>query len=116
MSGEIEEGLKDAVIGGIVGVLLNVILETFKSSGSIPSAYIGVFELLQVASFLGGIILIFAIASWGIGYTIGWLLGMGIMAYAGLVENWLVQLYFIVGGLSVFLGVLKKVMEQVKNL
>lgn len=108
MSAEIEEGLKGAIIGVISGIIISVFLMAIKSSELISPHYIALFE---VVNLVGSIVLIAHMESWGIGYLIGWLFGMGIMSYSGLVESWLVILYFIVGVLILIQKILQKIKE-----
>lgn len=111
MAAEFREGFKGAIIGVICGVIISAFLFVIKSSALVPPSYMGLFSLFEIVSLVGGIILITQMESWGIGYLIGWLFGMWIMSYSGLVENWLVVLYFVVGGLVLIGKILQKIKE-----
>lgn len=62
-----------------------------------PPDYVAIILLFEVVSLIGSILLIEKMESWGTGYLVGWLIGMGIMYLFGFVEEWLATIYFIVG-------------------
>lgn len=112
MSNEVKEGFKEAIMGVIGGIIISALLTAIKSSALLPPSYIALIAVLQVISFVGGIILITQMESWGAGYLIGWLFGIWVMSLSGLVENWLAELYFVVG-VVVFIG---KIFQKIKEL
>ena len=109
---EVREGFKEAIIGVIGGIIISAVLTAIRSSPLLPPSYVALIDLFQVISFVGGLILITQMESWGVGYLIGWLLGMWAMSLSGLVENWLFVVYFTVGVL-VFIG---KILQKIKEL
>jgi len=111
MSDDIGGGFREAIEGVIGGIIVSAILGVIPTLPFVPSYYVGIFQLLEVISLVGGILLIFAMESWGFGYLIGWLFGMWIMSSAGLVESWLFTLYAVVGAV-VFIG---KILQKVEG-
>ena len=102
MSDDISSGFSNAIAEVVVGIILSAILGVIPAL-PVSSYYVGIFQLLEVISLVGGIVLIFAMESWGFGFLIGWLFGTWIMSSAGLVESWLFTLYAVVG-LIVLIG------------
>lgn len=103
MSNDISSGFSDAIVGVVAGIVVSAILGVIPTLPFVPSYYVGIFQLFEVISLVGGIVLIFAMESWGFGFLMGWLFGMWIMSSAGLVESWLFMLYAVVG-LIVLIG------------
>jgi len=89
-----EEGLKQALVEVIGGIIISVFLMAIRNSGLVPPSYISLFDLVNL---VGSILLVIGMEYWGTGYLVGWLAGIWIMHYSGLVEAWLVILYFVVG-------------------
>jgi hypothetical protein len=115
MSNDIGRGFREAIEGVVGGIIVSAILGVIPTLPFVPSYYVGIFQLFEVISLVGGILLIFAMESWGFGYLIGWLFGMWIMSSAGLVESPLFTLYAVVGAV-VFIGkFLQKVEESLRN-
>jgi len=114
MSDDIGKGFKEAIEGVVGGIVISTLWAIIPTLSFVPSYYVGIFQLLQVASLIGGILLIFAMESWGFGYLLGWLFGMWIMSRAGLVDLWLFTLYAVVGAV-VFIGKISKKIEQLKG-
>jgi len=108
---EVREGFKEAIIGVIGGIIISAVLTAIRSSPLLPPSYVALIDLFQVISFVGGLILITQMESWGAGFLIGWLFGMWIMAFSGLVESWLVTLYLAVGGVVLIAKIFQKIKE-----
>jgi len=108
MSAGFEEGFKEAIMGVISGIIISVFLMVIRSSELVPPPYIALFEIVTL---VGGLVLIARMESWGIGYLIGWLFCMWIMSHSGLVENWLVVVYFVVGVPILILKILQGIKE-----
>jgi hypothetical protein len=111
MSYKLEEGFRTAienVVSGIViGALISAFLPILKTFSFVPSYYISLFQLIEVANLVGSILIVFAMEKWGFFYLLGWLLGMWIMSYSGLIEMWLLVLYGIVGSVVLVIKILK---------
>jgi len=111
MSHDLERGfrnvIEDIVSGIVLGVFLSAILPILKTLPSIPSYYISLFQLIEVVNLFGSIFVVFAMEKWGFFYLLGWLLGMWVMSYTGLVEYWLLVLYGTVGIIVLVLKILK---------
>jgi len=108
MSNDIRGGYGDAVTGVVAGIILSALLEAIPRLPSVPSYYVGIFQLIEIVNLLGSIVLVFTMESWGAWYLIGWLVGMWIMFYAGLVESWLFTIYVIVGAIALIGKILQK--------
>jgi hypothetical protein len=116
MSEGIESGFREAIIGVLIGIILSIVLDVIPTLSFVPSSYVGMFQLFKVVSLLGGLLLIFAMESWGLGYLLGWLFGMWIMSSAGLVESWLFTLYAVVGAVVIVRKILQKVKDFLRHL
>ena len=79
----------DEIIGGI---LTSIIVSVFVSTGLIPSSFIWCFQLLNV---FGTIILIQKMRYWATSYIFGWLIGVIILTYSGLLAIIDILIYFI---------------------
>ena len=108
MSDSIEEGFKEAIVGVVGGIVLSVFLRIIPTLPDIPSYYVGLFQLLEIVIFVGSILVILKFESWGFWYLGGWLFGMWIMSISGLIENWLLILYLVVGGVVLVTKLMKK--------
>jgi len=108
MSDGVRSGFRDAVEGVLAGIILSAILGVIPKLPSVPSYYVGIFQLIEVANLVGSIALVFGMESWGAWYLIGWMFGMWIMSSAGLVESWLFTIYVIVGVLVLIGKILQK--------
>jgi hypothetical protein len=107
MSGSAGSGFGNAIKGAFLGTLLSIFLKVISALSFVPSYYKGIFQLLEVLSYVGGILVIFAMADWGLGFLVGWLFGMWIMSVVGLVEPSLFNLYLMVGAVFLFLKILQ---------
>ena len=116
MSEGIEKGFSEAIVGVVVGIVLSALLGVIPTLSFVPSYFAGICQLLEVISLVGGILLIFAMESWGLGYLLGWLFGMWIMSNTGLVESWLFTLYAVVGVVVIVVKILEKVEKFLRNI
>jgi hypothetical protein len=107
MSDSAKSGFGKAVKGVLWGTFLSIFLRVISALPFVPSYIVGIFQLLEALSFVGGLLVIFAMGSWGFGYLVGWLFGMWIMSIVGLVEPSLFNLYLVVGGVFLFLKILQ---------
>ena len=108
MSGGFEKGLREALLEVITGFVASAILLAFINSGFIPDYYMDLFYLVNLVGTILGIV---SMPYLGTSYLFGWLFGMWIMSYSGLIENWVIVLYLVVGLTVLFLKLLKKIEE-----
>ncbi len=111
MPSAVGTGFREAIVGVVGGIVLSIVLGLIPTLPFVPSYYVGIFQLFEAVSLVGGILLIFAMEKWGIGYLLGWLLGMWIMFRVGLVESSLFTLYAVVGTV-IFVG---KILQKAEN-
>lgn len=98
----VQKGFQEAVEGVVVGFVIQIFIIVFQKIPIIPSTYVLSLQLIQIVGLIGDIILIATMQYRGFGFFVGWVFGMGIMAYAGLVETWLIVLYIVVGIITIF--------------
>lgn len=98
---DVEEGYREAIEGVVVGFIIQISIVVLREISIIPSTYVILLQLIQVAGIIGDILLILTKLYRGIGFLMGWAFGMGIMAYAGFVETWLIVLYLVVGIIAI---------------
>lgn len=108
MSDGIESGLGSAVIEVLEGIVLSAVIGIIPKLPMVPSYYAGIFQLVEVLFFVGSILVVLAMESWGFWYLLGWLFGMWIMSNTGLVDSGLFSLYAVVGAVVLFVKILKK--------
>ena len=108
MSNDLQNGLRDAIIDVLEGIIVSAVLGIIPLIPNVPSYYVGIIQLFEVVYLVGGILVILAMERWKLGYLLGWLLGMWIMSSTGLVESWLFMLYVVVGAVVLFVKVLRK--------
>jgi hypothetical protein len=83
-------GLKQVIIEIILGFLTPVILKLPVYTGLVPKETIIWIDLIIVVL---NIIMIFSMRSWGIIYTLGWLLGSFVFMELGLLDTLSILLY-----------------------
>jgi hypothetical protein len=115
MSDDIGKGFKEAFEGVVGGIIISTLWAIIPTLPFVPSYYVGIFQLLQVVSLVGGIFLIFAMESWGLGYLLGWLLGMWALSSVGLVESWLFTLYAVVGAVVIIGKIFQKIEHSLRS-
>ncbi len=108
-------GFREAIVGVLGGIILSTVLRVVPTLPFVPSYYTGIFQLVEAASLIGGILLILAMEKWGIGYLLGWLIGTWIMFRIGLVESSLFTLYAVVGTVILVGKILQKAENSLKN-
>lgn len=85
-------GLKQIIVEVITGLLTTVVLQLLSNSEIIPS-YITL--ITNVILIILNVFLIKAMWSWGLFYTIGWLIGSIIFFEIGLFGTWNFILYIV---------------------
>ena len=87
-----EFGFKRAFLEVIGGLLAPILLSSFVSTGLIPLYFIWLFHLLSIASIVN---LIRAMSYWSTFYIFGWLVGIFLFAYSGLLTIFDFLLYIV---------------------
>jgi hypothetical protein len=85
-------GLKQIIIEVVTGLLTTLGLQLLTNSGFLPSYIITIINILLIVF---NIFLIKAMWSWGLFYTVGWLIGSFIFYKAGLFGTWDFILYIL---------------------
>lgn len=75
-------GIKRAIGEIVSGIVTSAIVNAFVSSGLLPSGYVFLFGLINM---IGTITLILSMPYWGVTYTLGWILGVYLMAQSELI-------------------------------
>lgn len=84
MSDKIDYGLNRAFEEIIGGLIASIIISSVVSTGLIPSYFILLFHLLSIGDM---IVLIQKMPYWATSYSLGWLVGVIILANTGLLTN-----------------------------
>jgi len=100
-----EYGFARAISEVVGGLIVSVLLSAFVSTGLIPSSYLLMFELVNLALTIGFIL---ALPYWGTGYLFGWLLGLAIMFQSGLVGPLDFVIYFVIPFIVLIVRFLKR--------
>jgi hypothetical protein len=85
-------GLKQIFIEVVTGLLTTVGLQILTNSGILPSYIVAIVNVFLVVL---NIFLIKAMWSWGLFYTVGWLIGSFIFFKTGLFSTWDFILYIV---------------------
>jgi hypothetical protein len=85
-------GLKQIILEVVTGLLTTLVLRILANQGWLPDK---VLLCINIILIIGNILLIKKIWSWGVFYTIGWLIGSFIFFEIGLFETWDIILYLI---------------------
>jgi hypothetical protein len=97
-------GVKEAVGGVVLGIIIQAFINAFSRMPLIPVQYIFMLQLIQVVGIIADFFIILLAPKFGLGFFSGWVIGMGLMAYAGLIEPWLIVVYI---GVAIASGVLR---------
>lgn len=82
MPGRFDSGLDRGIIEPIGGLIASILFSVFISSGLTPYYFIWIFHLYNI---YGMISLIKEMTIWKTSYIAGWLVGVFILAYSGLI-------------------------------
>lgn len=85
-------GVKQIIIEVVTGLLTTLGLQLLTNSGILPSYIVSIVNIFLVVL---NIFLIKAMWSWGLFYTVGWLIGSFIFFEAGLFGTWDFILYIV---------------------
>jgi hypothetical protein len=108
MSDDIQSGFGSAVVEVLEGIILSAVIGIIPKLPIVPSHYVVIFQLVEVLFFVGSILVVLAMESWGFWYLLGWLFGMWIMSSTGFVESWLFILYVLIGAVVLLVKIFKK--------
>jgi len=108
MSDDIQDGIRDAIVGILEGIIVSTVLGIIPLFPNVPSYYVGIIQLFQALYLIAGILVILKMESWKFWYLVGWLIGMWIMSSTGLVESWLFVLYLVVAVPTLIIKALRK--------
>jgi hypothetical protein len=86
-------GLKQIIIEVVSGLLTTLILKFLSNSGILPD---NVALFINIFLIIGNILLAKSMLSWGMFYTVGWLIGSWVFFEIGLFEPWDFVLYIVV--------------------
>ncbi len=93
-------GFQEAVVGVVLGIVLQAFINVFSTISLIPSQYIFMLQMIQVIGIIADFFIILFAPKFGLGFFGGWVVGMAVMAYSGLVEWWLIVAYIVVAIVS----------------
>jgi hypothetical protein len=105
-------GLKQVIIEIILGFLTPLILKLPVYTGLVPKDALIWINLIII---ILNVIMIFSMRSWGIIYTLGWLLGSFVFMQLGLLDTFSILLYIVAPicllALRLLLFILKPLMK-----
>lgn len=96
-----------AIAEVIAGIVLSIVLGIIPILPFVPDDYKLLAQLFEVVLLVGSIVVIQKMESWGISYLLGWLFGTWLMSLAGLVEDWQIGLYAVVGLVTLFTKIVR---------
>jgi hypothetical protein len=85
-------GLKQIVLEVVTGLLTTLVIKILANQGWLPDK---VLLFINIVLIIGNILLIKKMWSWGVFYTVGWLIGSFIFFKIGLLGTWDIILYII---------------------
>ncbi len=104
-------GLKQVIIETAVGLLTTLILLGLTRYGIFPT---NVQLFINIFIIVGNILLIWSMLSWGIFYTLGWLIGSVIFFQIGLVQSWEIIVYLILPGVVLIARVILMLKKKLR--
>ena len=99
-------GLKQVIVEVATGLLTTVILTMLANQGWLPE---NVLLIINIFLIVGNILLIRKIWSWGVFYTVGWLIGSFVFFQIGLFSTWQIILYLVLPVVALVLRVVSAV-------
>ncbi len=85
-------GLKQILIEVVTGFLTTLVLNALSNAGFLPE---NIALFVNIFLIVSNIILAMSMLSWGLFYTVGWLIGSLIFFEAGMLGSWDFILYII---------------------
>jgi hypothetical protein len=89
---KVKFGLKQIIIEIVTGILTTFILMWLTNQGWLPD---NVLLIINIILIVLNVVLIKSMLSWGVFYTIGWLIGSFIFLEFGMLETWDIVIYII---------------------
>jgi hypothetical protein len=89
---KIKFGIRQIVIEVLSGILTTFILMWLADQGWLPD---NVALIINIILIVMNIVLIKSMLSWGVFYTVGWLIGSFIFLEFGMLQTWDILLYII---------------------
>jgi hypothetical protein len=83
-------GLKQILVEIVTGLLTTLVLTLLANQGWLPD---NVKLIINIVLIIGNILLIRKMWSWGVFYTVGWLIGSFLFFQIGLFSVWQIILY-----------------------
>ena len=85
-------GLKQVIVEVATGLLTTVVLTMLANQGWLPD---NVLLIINIILIIMNILLIRKMWSWGVFYTVGWLIGSFVFFQIGLFNTWQIILYLV---------------------
>jgi hypothetical protein len=85
-------GLKQVIGEVFTGLLTTFVLTMLANQGWLPD---NVLLIINIVLIVGNILLIRKMWSWGVFYTVGWLIGSIVFFQIGLFSTWQIILYLV---------------------
>jgi hypothetical protein len=85
-------GIKQIIVEVVTGFLTTLVLNALSQAGFLPD---NVAMFINIFLIISNIILALSMLSWGLFYTIGWLIGSFLFFKAGMLQIWEFLLYFV---------------------
>jgi hypothetical protein len=95
-------GFKQVIIEVATGLLTTVVLTFLSNQGWLPDKFL---LIINIALIILNILLIRKMWSWGIFYTIGWVIGSFVFFQIGLFNTWQIIIYLVLPLLALFFRV-----------
>jgi len=99
-------GLKQVIGEVATGLLTSLVLTILANQGWLPD---NVLLIINIVLIIGNILLIRKMWSWGVFYTVGWLIGSFIFFQIGLFSTWQIILYLVLPIAALFMRVVSSV-------
>ena len=85
-------GLKQVIVEVATGLLTTLVLTLLANQGWLPD---NALLIINIFLIVGNILLIRRMWSWGVFYTVGWLIGSFVFFQIGLFNTWQIILYLV---------------------
>ena len=95
-------GLKQVIVEVATGLLTTLVLTLLGNQGWLPDT---VLLIINIFLIVGNILLIRKMWSWGVFYTVGWLIGSFVFFKIGLFSTWEIIMYLVLPIAALFMRV-----------
>jgi hypothetical protein len=103
-------GLKQVVTEVATGLLTTLVLTYLSNQGWLPD---NVLLIINIVLIIMNIILIRKMWSWGVFYTVGWLIGSFVFFKIGMFNTWQIILYLILPVMALFFRVVTSIKRSI---